>query len=185
MLTDIIDPPNTAALNIITSALSSLKEIRKQGQSTPENIKKLIEIKLLPNIATSVSTRLTLKKYWDELNNEQKNLFKKYITQSLIKDYAGALGAYNQLNSISISVDPEVKRRDNKAIVKLFISLDDDSKPFKLTLKMVRLDHWRVYDVLFSGVSMIKNYQEQFNSHIRRKGIDSLIEKITKKLSQG
>ncbi|HCJ97919.1 MAG TPA: hypothetical protein DHV40_03405, partial [Gammaproteobacteria bacterium] len=53
---DIIDPPNTAALNIMASALSSLKELRKSGKATPENIKILIKIKLLPSIAMDVST---------------------------------------------------------------------------------------------------------------------------------
>jgi phospholipid transport system substrate-binding protein len=50
---------------------------------------------------------------------------------------------------------------------------------------MIRLDHWRIYDVLFAGVSIIKNYQAQFNSHIKRKGMDSLVKKITEKLSKG
>lgn len=184
ILTNIIDPPNTAALNIVVNTLSSLKELKKQKQATSENIKTLIKIKLLPNIAADVSTRLALKKHWDDLNDKQKYLFSKYITQSLIKDYAGILGSYEQLDSVNISVHPKVKRKDNKAIVKLFISLDDKSNPFELTLKMTRSDRWRVYDILFSGVSLVKSYQTQFNSHIKRKGLDNLIKEITKKLSK-
>ncbi len=34
-VSDIIDPPNTAALNIMMSALSSLKELKKIRQSNP------------------------------------------------------------------------------------------------------------------------------------------------------
>ena len=185
ILTNIIDPPNTAALNIMISTLSSLKELRKQGRATPGNIKTLIKIKLLPNIAIHTSTYLALKKYWNELNSQQQDIFVAYISQSLIKDYAGALTTYQHLDSINISVHPDVKRKDNKAIVKLLITLDDKAKPSKITLKMIRLDHWRIYDVLFAGVSIIKNYQAQFNSHIKRKGMDSLVKKITEKLSKG
>jgi phospholipid transport system substrate-binding protein len=47
---------------------------------------------------------------------------------------------------------------------------------------MIRSSKWRVYDVVFSGVSLIKNYRAQFNSHIKRKGMDSLIAKIIKKM---
>jgi phospholipid transport system substrate-binding protein len=43
---------------------------------------------------------------------------------------------------------------------------------------MIRSSHWRVYDLVFSGVSLIKNYKAQFNSHIKRKGMDSLIEEF-------
>jgi phospholipid transport system substrate-binding protein len=179
---DIIDPPNTAALNIMVNALSSLKELRKSGKATNENIKTLIEIKLLPSIAMEVSTELSLKKHWDKLNQDQKVIFQRYISHSLMKDYAGILGSYKKLDSVSISVDPNVKRKDNKAIVKLIITLNNDPKPIKITLKMIRSSHWRVYDVIFSGVSLVKNYAAQFNSHIRRKGIDSLVTKIVKKL---
>ncbi|RUA06449.1 MAG: ABC transporter substrate-binding protein, partial [Gammaproteobacteria bacterium] len=101
------------------------------------------------------------------------------------KDYAGYLGAYEQLESINISVSPNIKRKDNKAIVKLLISFDGNPKPFKVTLNMIHLDRWRIYDVRFSGVSIIKTYQAQFNAYIKRKGLERLIEKISKKLAKG
>ena len=179
---DIIDPPNTAALNIMVSALSSLKELRKQNKDSIENVKTLIEIKLLPRIAIEVSTELALKKHWHTLNAQQKLIFQKYITQSLIRDYAGILNAYENLDTVNIAVDPKVKRKDNKAIVKLVVNLGGDPKPIYITLKMIRSSKWRVYDVVFSGVSLIKNYRAQFNSHIKRKGMDSLIAKIVKKI---
>jgi len=179
---DIVDPPNTAALNIMVSALSSLKELRKAEKATPENIKSLIKIKLMPSIAMDISTELALKKHWHKLSNQQKNLFQQYITQSLLKDYAGILGSYEKLDSVNIAVDPKVKRKNNKAIVKLIITLNDDPKPIKISLKMIRSNQWRVYDVIFSGVSLVKNYAAQFNSHIKRKGLDSLVAKIVKKL---
>ncbi|HIM58839.1 MAG TPA: ABC transporter substrate-binding protein [Gammaproteobacteria bacterium] len=181
-IADIIDPPNTAALNMMMSALSSLKELRKTDKATPENIKSLIRIKLMPNIAMDVSTELALKRHWSKLSNEQKNIFQRYISQSLMKDYASILGSYEKLDSVSISVGPNIKRKDNRAIVKLIITFNDDPKPFKISLKMIRSSHWQVYDVVFSGVSLVKNYAAQFNSHIKRKGIDSLIAKIVKKL---
>lgn len=179
---DIIDPPNTAALNIMVNALSSLKELRKKNEASDENIKALIKIKLLPNISMDVSTELALKTHWHKLSDQEKSIFKKYITQSLIRDYAGILGSYERLDSVSISVDPKIKRKDNKAIVKLIISLNDDPKPFTISLKMIRSSQWRVYDVVFSGVSLMKNYRAQFDSHIKRKGIDSLIAKTLKKI---
>ena len=181
-IAEIIDPPGTAALNIIVSNLSSLKELRKKKLASVENIEHLIKVKLLPNIAVDISTELALKKHWHKLNLQQKLIFQTYIVQSLIKDYAGILGTYEQLDSINISVDPKIRRKDNKAIVKLIIHLGDNPKPINVSLKMIRSSQWRAYDLVFSGVSLIKNYRAQFNSHIRRKGIDSLVSKISKKI---
>lgn len=179
---EIIDPPGAAALNIIVNNLSSLKALRKKNKASIENVKHLIKVKLLPNIATNIATELTLKKHWLKLSDQQKSIFKAYIIQSLIRDYAGILGAYDQLDSINISVDPKIKRKGNKAIVKLIIHLGDNPKPINVTLKMIRSNQWRAYDLVFSGVSLMKNYRAQFNSHIKRKGIDSLVSKISKKI---
>jgi len=179
---EIIDPPGAAALNIIVNNLSSLKALRKQNKASIENVEHLIKVKLLPNIATNIATELTLKKHWLKLSDQQKLIFKAYIVQSLIKDYAGILGSYEKLESVKITVDPKIKRKGNKAIVKLVINLGDNPKPIHVTLKMIRSNQWRAYDLVFSGVSLMKNYRAQFNSHIRRKGIDSLVSKISKKI---
>jgi len=180
--TDVVGPPNIAAFNIMTNALFALKKLRDQKRVTPENIEALIKAELLPYIAIDVAVRLTLKEHWSALNNQQKKAFQQYITKSLINDYAGILSTYDQLNNIKISTDPKIKRKGNKAIIKLFISFDKNQNPLKVTLKMIRLNHWRVYDLVFSGVSLIKNYKAQFSSHIKRKGLNSLIKKINKKL---
>ncbi len=179
---EIIDPPGAAALNIIINNLSSLKELRKNNIASVENVERLIKVKLLPNIAVDISTELALKKHWNKLNLQQKLIFQTYIVQSLIKDYAGMLGAYDKLDSINVAIDPKIKRKGNKAIVKLIIRLGDNAKPINVSLKMIRSNQWQAYDLVFSGVSLIKNYRAQFNSHIKRKGIESLVNKISNKI---
>jgi phospholipid transport system substrate-binding protein len=183
-IAEIIDPPGTAALNIIVSNLSSLKELKKNNLASVENIEHLIKVKLLPNIAVTISTELALKEHWHKLNLQQKLIFQTYVVQSLIKDYASILGAYDKLDSINISVDPKIRRKGNKAIVKLIIHFSDNPKPINVSLKMIRSSQWHAYDLVFSGVSLIKNYRAQFNSHIRRKGMDSLLSKISNKIKQ-
>ena len=105
-------------------------------------------------------------------------------SKSLIRDYVGILSSYKDIDSVQISVDPKIKRKDNKAIVKLVISINDAKEPFVISLKMIRLNSWSVYDVVFSGVSVVKNYKAQFNSYIKRKGIDALIKRSKRKLDK-
>ncbi len=181
---DIIDPPNSAALNIMVDALSSLKELKKQGKASPENVEALIRLKLVPSLAIGVATQITLSNHWEGLNTQQKQFFQRYITESLIQDYVGILSAYENIQSVQITVDPQVKRKDNRAIVKLIVTLNETEKPFHVSLKMIRLNSWHVYDLVFSGVSIVKNYEAQFNSYIKRKGLDALIQRSQKKLDK-
>ncbi|NYT52156.1 MAG: ABC transporter substrate-binding protein [Candidatus Vesicomyosocius endoextente] len=183
-IVDMIDPPNSAALNIMVSALTSLKELKKQKRATKKNIEALTRLKILPNIAINVSTKIALNKYWDNLNIQQKQFFKYYISESLIQDYVGILSNYDKLDSVHISVDPDVKRKNDKAIVRLIININNDPIPSIISLKMIRFNTWRVYDIVFSGISIVKNYRAQFNSYIRRNGIDGLIRKSKQKLKK-
>ncbi len=179
---EIIDPPGTAALTIIVDSLSSLKELKKHNQSTIENIKALINVKLFPHLDVNTALKISLKGYWEDLDFKQRQVFYKYIVQSLVNDYAAILVTYNNLDSINVSVDPEIVRKDNRALVKLRITFNDDPKVTVVSLKMIRSNRWKVYDVVFSGVSLVKNYRSQFKSYIRRNGLEALVEKISNKL---
>jgi len=181
-ISDIIDPPGSAALNILVSSLSSLKELKKQNKGTIENIETLIRLKLLPSLDISYSTQRALDNYYNDLTNSEKQLFETYIIESLIDDYVGILGAYQDLDSINISVGKNILRKDNRANVPLIISFSNNSQPVEVALSMIKTNSWKIYDVTYSGVSLIKNYQAQFGSMIKRKGKDFLIGIITKKV---
>lgn len=181
---EILDPPGAAALNIMLSALSSFKELKKSEQASIENTTSLVKIKVLPFIDLQTSTQIALEDHWDQLNIAQRQLFINYIEHSLIKDYVGMLYSYKDIDFVEIALQKKVLRKDNKALVKLEIKANAQSKPSLITLKMIRNERWRIYDVVFAGVSVVKNYNAQFSSHIKRKGLDSLIQKTLDKLNQ-
>ncbi|SHN89930.1 hypothetical protein BHECKSOX_79 [Bathymodiolus heckerae thiotrophic gill symbiont] len=175
-------PPEVAAVHIMTDALLALKESKAQGKNSIEDIEDLIVKELLPNLDINESTKQALKKHWNELKPRQQAILKTYIAVSLVDNYSAILASYDNLDSIQISADPLVKRKDNKAIVKLNIYINGSSKPVEVSLKMILSNDWYIYDVVFSGVSLVKNYQASFGSQIKQKGIEGLIAKASKKL---
>ncbi len=46
-------------------------------------------------------------------------------------------------------------------------------------------DGWKVFDVVTDGVSLVRNYRNQFNRIIRRHGWDELIRRMRKRLASG
>ncbi len=175
-------PPEIAAVHIMTEALLALKESKAQGKSSIEDVENLIVEQLLPSLDINESTKQALKKHWSDLTPKQQIILKTYIAVSLVDSYSSILASYNDLDSIKISADPKVKRKDNKAIVKLHINIGGDPKPVVVSLKMILDKDWSIYDVVFSGVSLVKNYYATFGSQIKRKGIEGLIAKASKKI---
>jgi phospholipid transport system substrate-binding protein len=43
---------------------------------------------------------------------------------------------------------------------------------------------WRVYDVVVEGVSLVKNYRDQFDAIINKSSYDGLIKEIRSKLQE-
>ena len=181
-ISDIIDPPGSAALNILISSLSSLKELKKQNKGSIENIETLIRLKLLPNLDVSYSTQKALGDHYDGLTNSEKQLFETYIVESLINDYVEVLGASKDLESIKFSIGENILRKENRASVPLIITLSDKNQPINVSINLIKTNSWKIYDINFQGVSLIKNYQAQFSSLINRKGKEFLIDIITKKV---
>jgi phospholipid transport system substrate-binding protein len=167
----------------MVEALASLEEYRSTGRTSIEDVEEVIVAELLPSLNITESTRISLKKYWSDLTPKQQLILKTYIATSLVDNYSSVLHSYEDLSSIKISVDPKVKRKDNKAIVKMYIAEQGKNKPIAIVLKMILTgDDWHIYDVVLSGVSLVKNYKATFNSLVKRKGISGLITKATKKL---
>jgi len=181
---EILDPPGAAALNIMLGALSSFKALKKANQDSLENTKSLVKMKIFPFIDIKTSSKIALSSHWSKLDLAQKQLFIDYITLSLIKDYVGMLHSYEEFDLVEIGLHKKIQRKDNKAIVKLEIKPNADAKAVLITFKLIRDNRWKIYDVIFSGVSIVKNYRAQFNSHINRKGLNSLIKKITLKVNK-
>jgi len=67
----------------------------------------------------------------------------------LVDNYSAILAAYDDLDNIKITADSKVKRKGNKAIVKLLIDINGNNKPVEVSLKMVLTDDWSIYDVVF------------------------------------
>jgi len=175
--------PSSAALGIMIEALSSLKQYRSTDKTSFEDVEKVIVAELLPSLDIDESARQALKKYWLELTPKQQLILKTYIAVSLVDNYSSILSSYDDLNGIKLSVNPKAKRKDNKAIVQLFVTDINKDNTITVKLKMIkRHNDWHIYDAVLSGVSLVKNYKASFNSHIKRKGVESLIAKATKKL---
>ncbi len=176
--------PGDAALHIMMDALSAFKKLRASESDSMENTKKLVRTKIMPFIAINTSAKIALKDHWEKLTPAQQKMFARYITQSIMKDYVGMLHSYQRIGNLSISIGKNIKRKGNKALVKLRIKPNKKTnKVVIVLLKMIKVtNQWSVYDLAFSGVSLVKTYQAQFHSHIKRKGLDHLIEEISKKL---
>jgi phospholipid transport system substrate-binding protein len=169
---------NIALDKILNQSINALILAKKENPQLNKNgVEKIIQEHLLPFIATKISAENSLKEHWNKLNDNQKLNLEKYIVDSLSNDYVGILAGFNDFDKIKIEVDEKIKTKDNKAIVTINFITTEKNQPIMVAAKMIKNDIWKIYDIVFSGVSLIKNYESQFNSYIKRKGFEKFSSK--------
>ena len=167
--------PHSVAVNVMESTLLSLKTLQEQNKNSLSNIENLVLTKLMPNVDISFATKIMLRDRWDDLSSKQRTMFVDYITRSIVQDYVGLLNSYENLDDLSIQIEDDSTINGNKALVKLHIAINKNNYQSFITLKMVKLNRWYIYDAVFPGISILMHYQKSFDSIIKRKGVDGLI----------
>jgi len=167
--------PHSVAVNIMKGTLLALKTLQEQNKNSLNDIENLVLNKLMPNVDINFATKIILRDRWNDLSPKQQTMFADYITHSIVQDYVGLLNSYENLDDLNIQIEDGSTINGNKASIKLHIAINKNNYQYFITLKMVKLNRWYIYDAVFPGISILMHYQKNFDSIIKRKGMDGLI----------
>ena len=130
---------------------------------------------------TELSKR-TLGRNWKKFSDAQKEEFVTLFSALLENVYADRILAYTHE---VIEFGKETELRKNQVEVESNI-ITSDNKKIPLNYRLILKDnHWRVYDIVIEGVSMVKNYRSQFKQILSKKSPEELLETLRKKTTKG
>jgi phospholipid transport system substrate-binding protein len=125
-------------------------------------------------------SKMTLKKHWKGLTDEQKTLFIDRYQKLLQKSYVKHFKAGQQLE---LTFRGEPKIVGTKAMVLTNVKSGTTVAEVDYKLHLVGEKHM-AYDIVIDEVSLMRNYRKQFGKIMKRDGFKILIEKIEKKLAK-
>ncbi len=175
------DKPTDQVEAILNDVVCSLLELHNQNNETLTSTLNLTKKKIIPYIDLGHSTELALGNYWSQLDKKQKKIFERDIKNSLIKDYVPYLVNYQDWENINIVVDKNFSQIENFANVKLLVSVENDSYPLTIMLKLKKSYRWKIYDLDIQSVSLIDIFKIGYDSKIKRQGIERLVNKMLTK----
>jgi len=171
--------PATQAEAVIGGALCALIQLKNDNKYRYHNILDLIKKQVIPFIDIPYTTELVLDEHWESLKPEEKKIFEKDITKSLIEDYVSLLVNYDKFESIYVEVDKNIALEGNKSEIKIYTSTGSDREVTAITLKMVRNNkRWRVYDLIYQTISILGIEKMSYGSKIHRYGLYNFIQRI-------
>jgi phospholipid transport system substrate-binding protein len=128
-----------------------------------------------------VLSRRCLGRGWKKLNEAQQKEFVDLFSELLEKTYADRLLAYTD-EKIVFGKETELKK--GRVEVESAI-ITADRKQIPLNYRMIQKNgEWRVYDVVIEGISMVKNYRDQFRDILSKKTPEDLLQVLRDKVNK-
>ena len=165
----------------VNKVLKALGDPAFKDQSRDAKIAKIRSIVNEIFDYTELSKR-TLGREWTKFNTQQQNEFVKLFSDLLEKTYADRLLSYSDEKVV---FDKESMLREGQAEVTSNI-LTADGKKIPLDYRLINKGgSWRVYDVVIEGISLVKNYRDQFRDILAKDSPEEVLKMLRDKVKQG
>jgi len=174
------DNPTDQVEAILNDIVCSFVELQSNDNGNLVSTLNLTKKKILPYIDLEYFTEMALIDHWSKLELRERKIFERDIKNSLIDEYVGILASFTDWEDIKISVNEGYSQNENIAKVKVSVSLENENDITTVTLKLIRKNRWKIYDLEYQTISIISMEKMGYNSKIKRQGIEKLIEKMLK-----
>ena len=167
---DAKDLPVEQAEDILGDILCSFIELHTEGNNNFFSALSLTKKKIIPYIDLEYSTELALGKYWKQLQPMDRKVFERDIKATLINEYINSLVNMENWERVNITVDKNFSQLNNLAEVKVTSSLENENISATVTLKLIRKDRWRIYDLVYQSFSILDYFEYSYDEKIKRAG---------------
>jgi len=164
-------------------------EIRQMLENRDQQIKSILsgtddytaeqraELKKLINgvIDFRVMGQRALGSHWDELAPKQRDDFVSVFSDVVRAQSMGDLGVYNS----AVTYD-QIEVQGDSAFARTQTRYEGRTTPVEYVLER-REGEWRAEDIVVDGVSTAEGYARSFQTVVRQRGFDRLMESLRKK----
>ena len=124
-------------------------------------------------------SKRALGKEWRRRTPEERKKFVQLFTQLLEHAYIGKLEGYSGRNVTFL--DQRIKGK--RAVVQTTVTHNGKEIPVYYVM-ILKGDTWMVYDIIIEGVSLLRNYIEQFKSILRKEKYEGLVKQLKEKIKK-
>jgi phospholipid transport system substrate-binding protein len=161
---------------ILEELFSILDDQSLQGDEQKEVRRQRIMAAISSGFDFREMSRRVLGSTWNDISAEQRDHFVVQMTKLLENVYIGRLESYDG-REVEFAAE---RIKGKRAQVTTLINYEDSKIPVHYIMQKEH-DRWMVYDINIEGVSLIRNYMEQFRTILRQEEYEGLIQIIEKK----
>jgi phospholipid transport system substrate-binding protein len=157
--------------------VTALVSEHKERFETDENfLRSKMNSIVMPKLDITLMSKIILgKKIWTGITSQQKTDFVQAFKFRMTSTYMKSITAFDGEKIEFLPYVPGKKTRIALVKSKYIIASGNIDVDYRL---IKNDDGWRVYDIIFEGISLMKNYRADFRQHVNKNGIDSLIKSL-------
>ena len=178
------DSPTEDLKPSLTSLVALLGDESLKGDDKKEERRSKIMEEINKGFDFQEMSRRVLGKTWRTLDDAEKENFTEIMTKLLENVYVGKLENYSG-GDIEY-VDEKIKKGTRAQVTTM---IEDGGVKLPVHYIMRKGDEkWMVYDINIEGVSLVRNYQQQFKSILRKdkyQGLVKVLEEKNKAFAEG
>lgn len=124
-------------------------------------------------------SRRVLSKTWKTLSKEEQQQFTTVFTTLLEHTYLGKIESYAEQR---VEFKSQRIKEGRAQVVTRIVGTNGSDISVSYTM-LLQDNRWKVYDIAVKGVSLVRNYKEQFREILRREKYAVLLQQIEKKVT--
>jgi len=161
---------------VIEEVITILDDAALKGDENKQQRRTKIMAAIANGFDFREMSQRVLGRAWHELSDAEKTYFVEQFTKLLENVYIGKLESYGGRSVAFVAERIKGKR----AQVTTMVPYEGSEIPIHYIMQR-ELDTWMVYDINIEGVSLVRNYMEQFRSILRTEKYEGLIDIIEDK----
>lgn len=172
-------PSRQALETSINRVLELIKNPSYTNPVTRAPIRQQIEDEIFHIFDFSEFASRTVGQRWKTFSSEQQKAFAAAFADLLLTTYLGKIDGYG---GEQVAYTGELANAKGTRVEQKTEIILGDGKKVPVNYRMLPKDgQWVVYDVLVEGISLVKNYQTQFQDILRTASPDELITRVKTK----
>ena len=170
------DSPMAVVIRTVNQVIGYLTDEKLKTPAQSAQRRRLIEETIGRHYDYEEMAKRTLARHWRTLTDQQKTEFVDVFKTFLARIYANKIEGYagEQIHYLS----EQLKGAYAQVRTKVVSNKVDFPMDYRLLKKP---EGWYVYDVVIDGVSLVRNYRDQFDRIIRSSSYEDLVKNLREK----
>ncbi|MBC6414141.1 MAG: ABC transporter substrate-binding protein [Chromatiales bacterium] len=163
---------------LIDDVVSEIKINDAVYREDTEKLYDLIDERIVSSVDMELFGKLTLGGHWNSASETQRLMFTNALRRTMVRSYGKSLLLLSNVEKIDYPL-PDTTKQTRYQIVRTMLFFVGGQAPVSINYAMLfKEDRWVVFDLIVDGLSVGKQFRQNFDIEIKDKGLDALITRL-------